>query len=45
MAWPRKFRITSSGEEKLPAERAHGVAALERVLTDRSEDEVATFAR
>ncbi|MFX1756631.1 MULTISPECIES: MarR family winged helix-turn-helix transcriptional regulator [Rhodococcus] len=41
----RKFRITSSGEEKLAAERAHGVAALERVLTDWSEDEVATFAR
>ncbi|GAA1372438.1 MarR family winged helix-turn-helix transcriptional regulator [Streptomyces beijiangensis] len=40
----RKFRITAEGEHSLDSDRAEYIAALEKVMTDWSSEEVATFA-
>ncbi|MFC6882580.1 MULTISPECIES: MarR family winged helix-turn-helix transcriptional regulator [Actinomadura] len=40
----RKFRITPEGERRLDQERSETVLGLEKVLTDWTPEEVATFA-
>lgn len=40
----RKYRVTTDGQERLDAERAGSIEALDTVLADWSADDVAAFA-